>query len=146
LTAPGPAGGADAQRGGAAAAFRPVAVWYQVGPVMGNYTCGSSFKPGSFQRSNANLNGQRFLVIERDTLAKDAVRTVFVHLRRRLHYRLHCIVDTAGKSLHGWFDAPRNKVLENRLKAGLVALGCDPKMFTYTQPVRVPGAWRERKL
>ncbi len=61
-------------------------------------------------------------------------------LRRRLHYDLQCIVDTAGKSLHAWFDAPRSKVFENRLKAGLVAFGCDPKVFTYSQPVRVPGA------
>jgi hypothetical protein len=126
--------------------FRPIADWYQIGPAMGNYTCGSSFKPGSFQRSNANCNGTRFLVIESDTLAKDEVGAVFAYLQRRLHYKLHCIVDTAGKSLHAWFDAPRNKVLENRLKSGLVAFGCDPKVFTYSQPVRVPGAFREGKL
>lgn len=126
--------------------FRPVADWYQIGPAMGNFTCGASFKPGSYQRSNANCNGTRFLVIESDTLAKDEVGAVFAYLQRRLRYRLHCIIDTAGKSLHAWFDAPRNKVLENRLKAGLVAFGCDPKVFTYSQPVRVPGAWREGKL
>ncbi|HEY9171446.1 MAG TPA: hypothetical protein VI136_04085 [Verrucomicrobiae bacterium] len=126
--------------------FRPLCDWHQIGPVMGNYTCGSSFKPGSFRRSNENLNGHRFMVIESDTLAKDDVGAVFAYLRRRLHYRLHCIIDTAGKSLHAWFDAPKNKVLENRLKAGLVAFGCDPKVFTYSQPVRVPGAYREGKL
>jgi hypothetical protein len=126
--------------------FRPIAEWYQIGPVMGNYTCGSSFKPGSFQRCNANCNGTRFLVVESDTLAKDDVGAVFAYLQRRLRYRLHCIIDTAGKSLHGWFDAPRNKVLENRLKAGLTAFGCDPKVFTYSQPVRLPGAWRDGKL
>ena len=126
--------------------FRPVADWYQIGPVMGNFTCGSSFKPGSFQRNNANCNGTRFLVIESDTLAKDEVGAVFLYLQRRLRYRLHCIIDTAGKSLHAWFDAPRNKLLENRLKAGLTAFGCDPKVFTYSQPVRVPGAWRDGRL
>ncbi len=126
--------------------FRPVSDWYQIGPVLGNYTCGSSFKPGSFQRSNENLNGHRFLVIESDTLGKDEVGAVFAYLRRRLRYRLHCIIDTGGKSLHAWFDAPRNKVLESRLKAGLVAFGCDPKVFTYSQPVRVPGAFRDGRL
>jgi hypothetical protein len=126
--------------------FRPVGEWYQIGPVMGNYTCGSSFKPGSYQRSNANCNGTRFLVIESDTLAKDEVGAVFAYLQRRLRYRLHCIIDTAGKSLHGWFDAPRNRILENRLKAGLTVFGCDPKVFTYSQPVRVPGAWRDGKM
>jgi len=126
--------------------FRPIADWYQIGPVMGNFTCGSSFKPGSFRRCNENLNGQRFLVVESDTLDKDTVGAVFAYLQRRLHYKLHCIIDTAGKSLHAWFDAPRDKVREARLKAGLVAFGCDPKVFTYSQPVRVPGAWRDGKL
>jgi hypothetical protein len=70
----------------------------------------------------------------------------WLHAASRLKYRLHCIIDTAGKSLHGWFEAPRNKVLENRLKAGLVAFGCDPKVFTYSQPVRVPGAFRDGRL
>jgi hypothetical protein len=126
--------------------FRPIADWYQIGPVMGNFTCGSSFKPGSFSRNNGNCNGQRFLVVESDTLAKDDVGAVFAYLSRRLRYRLHCIIDTAGKSLHGWFDAPKDKVREARLKAGLTAFGCDPKVFTYSQPVRVPGAWRDGKL
>ena len=126
--------------------FRPIADWYRIGPVMGNYTCGSSFKPGSFRRSNENLNGQRFLVVESDTLGKDQVGAVFAYLQRRLHYNLHAIIDTAGKSLHAWFDAPRNKILEARLKAGLEVLGCDPKVFTYSQPVRVPGAFRDGKM
>lgn len=126
--------------------FRPVSEWYQIGPVMGNYTCGSSFKPGSFSRCNENLNGQRFMVVESDTLSKDEVGAVFAYLQRRLRYPLHCIIDTAGKSLHGWFDAPKRKVIENRLKAGLHVFGCDPKVFTYSQPVRVPGAFREGKL
>ena len=126
--------------------FRPVADWYQIGPVMGNYTCGSSFKPGSFQRSNANCNGTRFMVIESDTLSKDEVGAIFAYLNRRLRFNLHAIIDTAGKSLHGWFDAPRDRQVEARLKAVLTVFGCDPKLFTYSQPVRVPGAFRDGKL
>lgn len=126
--------------------FRPVSEWYQIGPVMGNFTCGSSFKPGSFSRSNANCNGTRFMVIESDTLPKDEVGAIFAYLNRRLHYNLHAIIDTAGKSLHGWFDAPQGAGSEARLKAVLTVLGCDPKLFTYAQPVRVPGAWRDGKL
>jgi hypothetical protein len=126
--------------------FRPVADWYQIGPVMGNYTCGSSFKPGSYRRSNENLDGHRFMVVESDTLGHDEIGAVFAFLQRRLHYEMHCIIDTAGKSLHGWFQSPPNKILENRLKAGLEEFGCDPKVFTYSQPVRVPGAWRDGKL
>jgi len=67
-------------------------------------------------------------------------------LNRRLRFNLHAIIDTAGKSLHGWFDSPANRVVEQRLKAGLVAFGCDPELFTYSQPVRVPGAFREGRL
>ena len=126
--------------------FRPIADWYQIGPVMGNFTCGSSFKPGSFQRSNANCNGTRFMVIESDTLAKDEVGAIFAYLNRRLRFNLHAIIDTAGKSLHGWFDAPRDKRIEARLKAVLTTFGCDPKVFTYSQPVRVPGAYRDGRL
>ena len=100
--------------------FRPIADWYRIGPVMGNYTCGSSFKPGSYARSNANLNGHRFLVVESDTLAKDDVGAVFAYLRRRLRYRLHCIIDTGGKSLHAWFDAPRDRGLRRARCAALV--------------------------
>jgi hypothetical protein len=126
--------------------FRPVADWYQIGPVMGNFTCGSSFKPGSFQRSNANCNGTRFMVVESDTLAKDEVGAIFAYLNRRLRFNLHAIIDTAGKSLHGWFDAPRDARVEAHLKAVLTVFGCDPKLFTYSQPVRVPGAYRDGKL
>jgi hypothetical protein len=126
--------------------FRPVAEWYQIGPVMGNYTCGSSFKPGVFSRCNENLNGHRFLVVESDSLTRDEVGAVFAYLNRRLRFTLHAIIDTAGKSLHGWFDAPLNPVLEERLKMTLTVFGCDPKLFTYSQPVRVPGAFREGRL
>jgi hypothetical protein len=126
--------------------FRSVAEWYQIGPAMGNYTCGSAFRAGSFSRSNENLKGHRFLVIESDTLGRDEVGAIFAYLNRRLHFTLHAIVDTAGKSLHGWFEAPRGSVLEERLKATLVAFGCDPKVFAYSQPVRVPGAFRDGRL
>lgn len=52
-----------------------------------------------------------------------------------------------GEGLHTSQNGKRDcRVLENRLKAGLEVFGCDPKVFTYSQPVRVPGAWREGKL
>ncbi|MGZ4973503.1 MAG: hypothetical protein ACXWKG_10970 [Limisphaerales bacterium] len=126
--------------------FRPVSEWYQIGPVLGNFTCGSAFKPGSYQRSNETIDGHRFLVLESDTLSRDEVGAVFAYVRRRLRYKLHCIIDTAGKSLHAWFDAPRTRLHEGRLKAALEVFGCDPKVFTYSQPVRVPGAFRDGRL
>ena len=36
--------------------------------------------------------------------------------------------------------------LDYAMKAALTVFGCDPKLFTYSQPVRVPGAWRDGKL
>lgn len=126
--------------------FRTPAEWQQIGPVMGNYTCGSSFKPGTFKRGNEFTNGTQFLVVESDVLDKNTVGAVFLWLNQWGCYNLHAIVDTGGKSLHGWFDRPRNLRTENRLKAALTGLACDPKMFTYSQPVRVPGAWRDGKL
>ena len=71
---------------------------------------------------------------------------MFAYVWRRLRYKLHCIIDTAGKSLHAWFDAPRTRLHEGRLKAALEVFGCDPKVFTYSQPVPVPGAFRDGRL
>ena len=74
--------------------FRPVADWYQIGPVMGNYTCGSAFKPGSFRRSNENLNGQRFMVVESDTLTE--VRAAPAH---RGNECTMCVVSGPGRKV-----------------------------------------------
>ncbi len=56
--------------------------------------------------------------------------------------KLRCIVDTAGKSLHGWFDFPPEEELSD-LRLILPELECDPKMFTSTQPCRLPSALRD---
>jgi len=125
--------------------FRSVADWSQLGPVMGNFTCGCAFRPGTYSRSDDSIETRHFLIVESDTLTRDEVGAVFLYLKRRLHYRLHCIIDTAGKSLHGWFTPPPSR-LQPGLKKALTALGCDPKLFTPSQPVRIPGAHREGRL
>jgi hypothetical protein len=125
--------------------FRPASCWAILGRTA-NYTCGSSFRPGVFRRGNSEVAARQFLIVESDILTRDEVGAVFKYMQHQLGYRLHCIIDTGGKSLHGWFDAPENKRAENRLKAGLTALGCDPKMFNHSQPVRAPGSWREDRL
>ncbi|HEY6009240.1 MAG TPA: hypothetical protein VIU40_13020 [Geobacteraceae bacterium] len=126
--------------------FRTVADWSQIGPCMGNFTCPSAFRSGCHSRADDNVARRHFLVVESDTLSRDEIGAVFAHLRRRLHYRLHCIIDTAGKSLHAWFSPPQTPVREARLKAWLKGLGCDPKMFGHSQPARVPGAFRDGRL
>ena len=68
-----------------------------------------------------------------------AAGEVFAYVNRRLRFNLHAIIDTAGKSLHGWFDCPANRVVEQRLKAGLVAFGCDPKLSPTHSRCGCPG-------
>jgi hypothetical protein len=55
---------------------------------------------------------------------------------------LVAVVDTVGKSLHGWFVYPEMEHVVDELKLVLPALQCDPKLFTASQPVRLPGALR----
>ncbi len=50
--------------------FRPVERWRQLGPA-GNFTCPSTFKPGSCSRSEQNIVERLFLVVESDTLTRD---------------------------------------------------------------------------
>jgi hypothetical protein len=121
--------------------FRTATEWAKRGLAIGNFTCASSFVPGGMRRADAAVAKRHFLVVESDTLNKDEVGAVFRFLTRRLKHRLHCIVDTGGKSLHGWFSAPSVAEIP-RLKLALTVLGCDPKMFGKSQPCRVPGALR----
>jgi hypothetical protein len=129
----------------AACHFQTVEEWLQTGPVMGNLTCPSVFRPGCTSRADAEAIERRYLVVESDTLSKDEVGAVFRWMWRELRMPLHCIVDTAGKSLHGWFSVPPPEK-EPSLKVALGELGCDVKLFNRTQPVRLPGAWRDQKL
>lgn len=121
--------------------FRLQAGWLASEPVPGHFTCPSTFKVGSFSRSKENIVRRQFLVVESDELDKDSIGAVFRWLRNKVGLSLRCIVDTAGKSLHGWFDFPPEAELDD-LKIILPELGCDPKMFTATQPCRLPGALR----
>ena len=127
--------------------FRTVQDFYKIGtPALGNFTAGCSFKPGSYARTKEQMNGRSYMVVESDVLGKDEVGAIFRFINVRLHFNLHAIIDTGGKSLHAWFSAPKNDKIEGRLKAFVTGLACDPKTFSYTQPVRVPGAWRDGKL
>ena len=122
--------------------FRPAKEWMAESKPAGPFTCGSAFKPGSISRSNENAI-RRFLVIESDTLSKQQIGAVCLYMTNRLGYTLKAVVDTGGKSLHGWFNLPADAVLEARLKAALTALGCDPALFKPSQPARCPGAIRD---
>ena len=55
--------------------------------------------------------------------------------------RLRAIVDTGGKSLHGWFEGPTPEQ-RTELKAILPEWGFDRAMFTPSQPWRLAGVTR----
>ena len=116
--------------------------WLKSSAAPGQFTCPSTFTPGSSSRGNLNIATRRFLVVESDELDKDTIGSVFRWMDEKAKIRLRCVVDTAGKSLHGWFDFPSSEELDD-LKIILPAFGCDPKMFTPSQPCRMPGAMRE---
>ena len=118
--------------------------WLCNSATPGQFVCPAIFKPGSFTRSNDNIVARRFLVVESDELTKDQVGGVFRWLQNAVHLKLRAIVDTAGTSLHGWFDFPDPEIVED-LKLVLPQLGCDPKLFSASQPVRLPGALRDGK-
>jgi hypothetical protein len=125
--------------------FKTAADWLKESSVPGPLVCPVSFKNNSTARSNDNVLVRRFLVVESDTLTKDQVGAVFKWLRDKVGLELVAIIDTAGKSLHGWFRYPPHEYQVDELKLVLPALGCDPKLFTPSQPVRLPGALRDGK-
>jgi hypothetical protein len=129
-----------------ASCFKSAAQWLQQTTVApAPLICPSVFKPGSVARSNNNVIARPFLVVESDVLTKDQVGAVFKWLKDDCGLPLVAIVDTAGKSLHGWFQYPADDAMVKNLKLVLPALGCDPKLFTPSQPVRLPGALRDGK-
>ena len=125
--------------------FKTAADWLKQSKVPGPLICPAAFKNNCTARSNDNILVRRFLVVESDTLTKDQVGAVFKWLRDKVGLDLVGIVDTAGKSLHGWFRYPPHEFQVDELKLVLPALQCDPKLFTPSQPVRLPGALRDGK-
>ena len=126
--------------------FKSAAEWLKGSKAPGPFICPAAFKNTSIARSNDNILARRFLVVESDTLKKDEVGAVFRWLRDKVGLELIAIVDTAGKSLHGWFKYPTQDFVVDDLKLVLPALQCDPKLFTPSQPVRLPGALRNGKF
>jgi hypothetical protein len=124
--------------------FRPVTEWYQSYACPGAFICPSTFKPGVYSRTTENVVARKYLVVESDLLSRDEVGSIFRWMESQ-GYILRAVVDTAGKSLHGWFDYPDPKIIPS-LKRELTALKCDPKMFGASQPCRLPGSLRDGKF
>lgn len=125
--------------------FKPVEEWLKCAEFHSQLICPVAFKPDCCSRSNENVVARRFLVVESDTLSKDEVGAVFRWLSEAVGAELLAVIDTAGKSLHAWFAWPGDDQLDE-MKLVLPALGCDPKLFTASQPVRLAGGLREGKV
>jgi hypothetical protein len=125
--------------------FKTKAKWLTETIPGGPYTCPSCFVPDSFSRSKDAVSTRRYLVVESDSLKKDDVGAIFRWLDHAVELPLRAVVDTAGKSLHGWFDYPPPEILDE-LKIMLPVMGCDPKMFGSSQPCRLPGGMREGRV
>lgn len=122
--------------------FRTVNDWLLEGAAPGQFTCPSLFRPGVHSRSNGCVVARPFLVVESDKLNKVEVMAIFQWMRGFM--RLRAVLDTAGKSLHGWFEYPPEESLAE-LRVILPALGCDEALFKASQPCRLPGARRGDK-
>lgn len=131
----------DSGRPEHAAHFKTAGEWLKYSVAPAPFICPVAFKNTSHARSNDNIIARRFLVVESDTLSRDQVGAVFRWLSKGCDLKLIAIVDTAGKSLHGWFEFEED--LLDELKLVLPAYQCDPKLFTASQPVRLPGRLRD---
>ena len=127
--------------------FRPVAEWLRESQAPAQFTCPSVFRPGTHSRCNEAVLHRPYLVIESDLLTKEQMSAVVNWCGQFM--RLRAVVDTGGKSLHGWFQAPPSEI-EAELRIILPNLGrhsddkptLDPALFKLSQPCRLPGAWR----
>jgi hypothetical protein len=89
----------------------------------------------------SNTGEWRFLVCEFDTGARDEQAALLLHLGT--FAPLVCVVDSGGKSLHGWFyvhGQPEVKI--ERFFRYAVSLGADHATWTRSQFVRMPDGWR----
>jgi hypothetical protein len=129
----------DAWKLHCATRFRTAADWSK-GEPTGHHICPNPFKAGVCSRIAANIVETRFLVVESDTLTKSESCAILKWLSKILWLR--AVVDTGGKSLHGWFEYPTSAALKE-LKAILPALKCDGALFQPAHTCRFPGPMRE---
>ena len=122
--------------------FRTAAEWLESERCpAGPFILPATLKPGVHSRTKEDIATLPFLVVESDDLDKESMGAVFRWLREAGGLTLHAVVDTGGKSLHGWFSRPDAKTLRE-LTAVLPAMQCDGAVLRETQPVRLPGCLR----
>lgn len=111
-----------------------------------------TFRPGSYSRSTGSLATAPFIVIESDDLigrkpTTDSEReenrmqcaALIRFMQDRFKLSLRAVIDTGGKSLHGYFDRPSPAAIE-ALEEIADALAIDSQVITRAHnPLRLPG-------
>ncbi|MDB4316855.1 hypothetical protein N9911_01175 [Akkermansiaceae bacterium] len=115
------------------------------------------FQAGSISRSEQAIISRPYVVIESDELIGFKPKTteernmnkrlsaaLFAFMADRLKMTLRAVIDTGGKSLHGWFDRPSPAGM-NALKTIITGLAIDPAVFARcsSNPLRTPGCRHE---
>lgn len=95
-------------------------------------------------RCDSNVRPRRFLVLEFDDQDKETQSRILSHLAGMLPLVL--AVDSAGKSLHGWFrvEGVDDYTLRDWMTYA-IGLGADPHTWVRSQLVRCPGGLRIRE-
>lgn len=99
-------------------------------------------------RCNSNTGKRRYLVVESDNSTREQQARILQHLSQLpAGPPLIIVVDSAGKSLHGWFNvAGWPDPLARAFFSYAVWLGSDPHTWTRCQWVRMPGGTRYTSL
>ena len=134
-----------------AANFKTCKQWINSGNLPPRIAAGT-FKAGSISRGGDNVLTKPFIVLECDAMigykaktAEDKERNknlcaaLIAYCRIVLGLTLRAVIDTGGKSLHAWFDAPPGVDLK-ALEALGEGMGVDMDVFKQcsSSPLRLP--------
>lgn len=136
--------------------FRKAKDWLKVPELPPRLSAGT-YREGSYSRSQGSLTTRPFLIIESDDLIGHKPSTddereenrrlnagLMRFLANRFHLELRALIDTGGKSLHGWFTHPGDETTR-ALARLLDGLAIDSAVFHRAScaPLRAPGCLHE---
>lgn len=146
----------DSGSPGHRANFRTAKDWIQFPDLPPRLSAGT-YREGSYSRSQDNIVTRPFLIIESDELIghkpatddeREENRRLNAGLMRfltdRFHLEFRALIDTGGKSLHGWFTHPGEETTQALAKL-LDGLAIDSAVFHRAScaPLRAPGCLHE---
>jgi len=138
-----------------AAHFRPREEWMKETRLPPRMAPGV-FRPGSYSRCAENIIADPFILIESDDIIGKKPETqeerdenrkqcaaLICFMRDRFSLTLRAVIDTGGRSLHGWLNYPPPDELQ-ALQDIAGGLAIDPPVITASHnPLRLPGCVHE---